>query len=65
MGMMIALNRTPELRIHIEAALHNGLSREKIVEVCRHAMVYCGVPAGREALSAASDIFAAAQGAHM
>jgi 4-carboxymuconolactone decarboxylase len=55
--MMIALNRTPELRIHVQAALHNGLSQEQIVEVCRHAMVYCGVPAGREALSVASEIF--------
>lgn len=55
--MMVALNRTPELRIHVQAALHNGLSQEQIVEVCRHAMVYCGVPAGREALSVASEIF--------
>lgn len=57
LGIMIALNRTPELRIHIQAALHNGLSEEEIVEVCRHAMVYCGVPAGREALAVASDVF--------
>lgn len=56
-GMMIALNRTPELRLHIAAALHVGLSEEKIVEACRHAMIYCGVPAGREALSVASDVF--------
>ncbi|KAK1676417.1 AhpD-like protein [Colletotrichum godetiae] len=57
-GMMIALNRTPELRIHIAAALNLGISEDKIVETCRHAMIYCGVPAGREALSVASDIFA-------
>lgn len=63
--MMIALNRTPELRIHIQAALHNGFSQEQIVEVCRHAMVYCGVPAGREALSVASDIFHAGEGPKM
>lgn len=56
-AMMIALNRTPELRIHITAALHLGLSEEQVVEACRHAMIYCGVPAGREALSIASDIF--------
>lgn len=56
-AMMTALNRTPELRIHIYAALHNGLSEETIVEACRHAMIYCGVPAGREALTVASDIF--------
>ncbi len=57
LGMLIALNRGPELRIHIRAALHNGLSEEQIVEVCRHAMIYCGVPAGRDALAVASDVF--------
>lgn len=56
-GMLIALNRGPELRIHIQAALNNGLSEEKIVEACRHAMIYCGVPAGRDALGIAGEIF--------
>ncbi|KAH6975462.1 AhpD-like protein [Ilyonectria sp. MPI-CAGE-AT-0026] len=57
-AMMIALNRGPELRIHVEAGLRNGLTQEQICEACRHAMIYCGVPAGRDALAAASDIFA-------
>ncbi|RSL65519.1 hypothetical protein BHE90_005212 [Fusarium euwallaceae] len=56
-AMLIALNRGPELRIHIRAALNNGLQEEQITEACRHAMVYCGVPAGRDALSVASEIF--------
>ncbi|KAL6889966.1 4-carboxymuconolactone decarboxylase [Trichoderma evansii] len=56
-AMLIALNRGPELRIHIQAALHNGLTREQICEACRHAMIYCGVPAGRDALMIASDAF--------
>lgn len=56
-GMLIALNRAPELRIHIRAGLHNGLTEEQIVEVCRHAMIYCGVPAGRDALTVASNVF--------
>lgn len=54
-AMLIALNRAPELRIHIRAALHNGLTEEKICEACRHAMIYCGVPAGRDAMLIASD----------
>lgn len=57
-AMLIALNRTPELRIHIRAAVHNGLSEEDICEACRHAMIYCGVPAGRTALMVASDVIA-------
>ncbi|KAJ9144481.1 hypothetical protein NKR23_g5797 [Pleurostoma richardsiae] len=55
--MLVALNRAPELRLHIRAALHNGLSEEQICEICRHAMIYCGVPAGRDALRIASDVF--------
>lgn len=54
-AMLTALNRGPELRIHITAALHNGLTEEEICEACRHAMIYCGVPAGRDALVIASE----------
>ncbi|KAK7221515.1 hypothetical protein V2G26_009518 [Clonostachys chloroleuca] len=56
-AMLIALNRSNELKLHIRAALYNGLSREQVCEACRHAMVYCGVPAGRTALLVASDVF--------
>jgi 4-carboxymuconolactone decarboxylase len=55
-AMLIALNRAPELHIHIRAAIHNGLTEETICEACRHAMIYCGVPAGRDALAIASDV---------
>lgn len=57
-AMLIALNRGPELRIHLRAALHNGLTEEELCEACRHAMVYCGVPAGRDALIMAGEITA-------
>lgn len=56
-AMLVALNRGPELRLHIRAALHNNLSEEQICEICRHSMIYCGVPAGRDALKIASDVF--------
>ncbi|KAH8879253.1 CMD-domain-containing protein, partial [Thozetella sp. PMI_491] len=57
-AMLIALNRAPELRLHIRAALYNGLTEEQICEACRHAMVYCGVPAGRDALMIAQEVVA-------
>lgn len=57
LAMMIALNRAPELRIHIRAAVTNGLTEAQICEACRHAMIYCGVPAGRDALQVASEMF--------
>ncbi|KAL4798069.1 AhpD-like protein [Aspergillus venezuelensis] len=57
LGMLVALNRAPELKIHIRAALKNELSEEQICEALRHAMVYCGVPAGRDALMVAGEVF--------
>lgn len=62
-AMLIALGRAQELRIHIEAAVHNGLTEEQICEACRHAMIYCGVPAGRDALMIASEVISALKGA--
>lgn len=56
-AMLVALNRAPELRLHIWAGLKNGLTEEQICEIIRHTMIYCGVPAGRDALRIASDIF--------
>ncbi|KIX99562.1 uncharacterized protein Z520_05138 [Fonsecaea multimorphosa CBS 102226] len=57
-AMLIALGRGPELRIHIRAAVNNGFSEEKVCEAIRHAMIYCGVPAGRDAMIIASEVFA-------
>ncbi|KIW29426.1 uncharacterized protein PV07_05241 [Cladophialophora immunda] len=57
LGMLIALGRAPELRIHIRAAVNNGFTEEQVAEACRHAMIYCGVPAGRDALAVASELF--------
>ena len=57
-AMLIALNRGPELKIHLRAALHNGVTEEELCEACRHAMVYRGVPAGRDALILASEVTA-------
>ena len=56
-AMLIALGRGPELRIHIRAAVNNGLKEEQVCEAIRHAMIYCGVPAGRDAMIIASDVF--------
>lgn len=58
LAMLIALNRGSELKIHLRGAFHNGFTEEQICEACRHAMVYCGVPAGRDALLIASGVAA-------
>ncbi|OQE21214.1 hypothetical protein PENSTE_c012G00861 [Penicillium steckii] len=47
--MLAALNRGPELAIHIRGAINNGLSETEIRELLLQTSIYCGVPAGIEA----------------
>ena len=57
-GMMVALNREEELRLHLRAAKNNGVTRNEIREVLLHAAIYCGVPAANAAFRAAEEVFA-------
>ncbi|KAH7118345.1 AhpD-like protein [Dactylonectria macrodidyma] len=52
-GMLIALKSWPELGIHVRGALNNGLTEVEIRESILHATIYCGVPAGVEAMKVA------------
>lgn len=56
-ALMVALNRADELRMHIKAAVKNGVSREQIKEVLLHCAIYCGVPAANHAFHIATDLF--------
>ena len=58
LGMISALNRPHELKLHVKAALNNGLSREEIREVLMQVAVYCGVPAGIDSFRIAREAFA-------
>lgn len=58
LGMLSALGRSHELKLHIRGALNNGLSREEIREVFMQVAIYCGVPAGVEAFRCAREVFA-------
>ena len=49
-GMLMALNRAPELAAHIRGARNNGLSELQIREAILHATTYLGVPAGVDAM---------------
>ena len=57
-AMMIALNRPEELRLHLNAARNNGVTRDDIKEVLMQAAVYCGVPAANSAFHLAAQVFA-------
>ena len=55
-GLMVALNRSEELRLHLRAAKNNDVTAEEIREVLLHCAIYCGVPAANAAFHAAKEI---------
>jgi 4-carboxymuconolactone decarboxylase len=58
LAMTIALNREEEFRLHLRAALTNGVTRQEIQEVLLHSAVYCGVPAANHAFKVAAEVLA-------
>jgi 4-carboxymuconolactone decarboxylase len=58
LGMISALNRPHELKLHVKAALNNGVTRDEIREVLLQVAVYCGVPAGIDSVRIAREAFA-------
>lgn len=58
LAMLCALNRPHELRMHLLAALGNGVTPEEIGEVFTHAVAYCGFPAAIDALRLAEQVLA-------
>lgn len=58
LGMIAALNRPHELKVHIRGALNNGLSKAELREVFLQIAVYCGMPAGLDSFRIARDVFA-------
>src|SRR3989344_2024945 len=52
-------NATPQLKVHLQAALNVGVTREEIVEVLMQMAVYAGFPAALNGLAAAREVFAA------
>ena len=57
LAMMIALHREDEFKLHIKAALNNGLSKDEIKEVILQSAIYAGVPAANSAFHWAQDVF--------
>ncbi|KAL2686713.1 hypothetical protein Neosp_004254 [[Neocosmospora] mangrovei] len=55
-GMLMALNRGPELAVHVRGARNNGLTELEIREAILHCTTYCGVPAGVEAMKIAERV---------
>jgi 4-carboxymuconolactone decarboxylase len=47
----------PELKLHIDAALRSGASREEVIEVIIQMIAYVGFPAATNALMTAQAVF--------
>jgi len=46
------------VRLHLRAALRNGVTRDEIKEVLLQMAVYCGVPAANTAFHVAAEVLA-------
>ena len=57
LGMIAALNRPHEFRIHVGGALNNGLTKEEIREAILQIAVYCGMPAALDSFRVANEVF--------
>jgi len=63
LAILVSLNREPEFRMHIQAALRNGVTMEEIRELLMHAALYCGLPAANAAIHAAEEVILGAASA--
>jgi 4-carboxymuconolactone decarboxylase len=55
---LVALGHLEELKLHVRAALRNGLTQDEIKEVLLQSAVYCGLPAANAAFAAAQSVLA-------
>lgn len=58
LALLSSANRPNELKIHIRAALNNGVTRAEIGEIFLQIALYCGVPTGSDATRVAKQTFA-------
>jgi 4-carboxymuconolactone decarboxylase len=57
LGMIAALNRPHELRLHVRGAINNGLTKDELKEMFLQVGVYCGLPAALDCFRIAKEVF--------
>jgi len=62
-GLMVALNRSDEFKLHVRAAFSNGVTRDEIKEVLLQCAIYAGITAANSAFHMAEEVFAQMDGA--
>jgi 4-carboxymuconolactone decarboxylase len=58
LSMLVAMGKSNEVKIHVRAALTNGVTRDEIRAILLHAMIYAGVPAAVDGFRCARETFA-------
>jgi len=54
---LVAMNRTEQLRGHLERALGNGVTQDELVELITHMAFYSGWPTAMSAALIAKEVF--------
>jgi 4-carboxymuconolactone decarboxylase len=57
---LIALNRTEQLRFHLQRALENGVKKQELIEEITHLAFYSGWPTAVNAITVAKEVFSKA-----
>ena len=57
-AMLVALNRSDELALHIRAARTNGVTVDELKEILLQSAIYCGMPAANTAFGVAAKVLA-------
>jgi len=57
LGMIAALNRPHELKLHIRGGIQNGLTKDELKEIFLQIACYCGIPAGIDSFRIAREAF--------
>jgi 4-carboxymuconolactone decarboxylase len=56
-GMLIALGKKDELKLHLRGAIRNGVTVDEVKECILQSAIYCGAPAALEATRVAREAF--------
>ena len=57
LGMLAALNRPHEFKLHFQGAIKNGVSILELREILIQITIYCGLPAAIDAFRIAREVF--------
>lgn len=56
-GMIAALNRPHEFKLHVRGAINNGLTKDELKELFLQVGIYCGIPAALDCFRNAREVF--------